>query len=137
VRSSSKDIFVNGAPAPGVKGFVKSTDTSNVGKGVSRKYIGADAQLYYDVPSIGGMIVRFEYITGRQPGTSSSSTSLGTAPASALYDRKFTGWYVTLVQNIGNREQIVLKYDVYDPNTTVAGSDFTPTSSSNLLLFCP
>ncbi|MBM2840778.1 MAG: Porin [Bacteroidetes bacterium] len=128
VRSSSKNIFVNGTSATGVKGYVNNTDTANVGKGVSRKYFGADVQLYYDVPSIGGMIIRAELIGGRQPGISSSSISPGAQPASALYHRKFVGWYINLVQNIGNQEQIVLKYDVYDPNTNVMGSDFTPTS---------
>jgi len=128
VRSNSKDINRDGTPAAGINGFVKNTDTANVGKGVVRRYFGADAQLYYDVPSIGGMIVRFEFIGGRQPGISSSSTSPGAAPASALYERKFAGWYINLVQNIGNKEQIVLKYDVYDPNTNVTASDFTPTA---------
>jgi hypothetical protein len=32
------------------------------------------------------------------------------------------------VQNIGNKDQVVLKYDVYDPNTNVTTSDFTPTA---------
>ena len=89
VRSSSKDIYMNGEPAPGITGFVKNTDTANVGKGVARKYFGADVQLYYDVPSVGGLILRAEYIAGRQPGVSSSSTSPGAQPATALYTRKF------------------------------------------------
>ncbi len=127
LRSPSKDIFVNGEPTSGVRGFVKETGTTNVGKGVSRKYFGADVQLYYDMPLLGGTIVRAEYIAGRQPGTSSSSISPGAQPATALYNRKFAGWYIYLVQNIGNQEQIVLKYDVYDPNTHVAASDFTTT----------
>jgi hypothetical protein len=129
VRSNSKDIYTNGEPVPGVNGFVKSTDTVNVGKGVGRIYRGADLQFYYDVPSLGGLILRGEYIYGHQPGTSSSTVSPSSSPTSALYKRKFSGWYVNLVQNLGGNDQIVLKYDVYDPNTNVKASDFSPTSA--------
>ncbi|MBI5472710.1 MAG: hypothetical protein HY961_10240, partial [Ignavibacteriae bacterium] len=43
----------------------------------------------------------------------------------ALYKRDFAGWYVNLVQNVGDDDQIVVKYDVYDPNKNIAASDFT------------
>jgi hypothetical protein len=129
VRSNSKDIFYDGDPVAGVKGFVKNTDTANVSKGVTRSYIGGDAQLYYDIPSVGGLIVRAEYITGSQPGTSATTVSPSAQPTTALYKRKFAGWYVNLVQNIGDKEQIIMKYDVYDPNTNVQAADFTTTGS--------
>ena len=128
VRSNSSDIYLNGEPAPGVEGFVKQTDASNVGKGMTRRYVGGDAQFYYDVPSIGGLILRGEYIAGRQPGTSSTTVSPSSQPTTPLYNRQFAGWYINLVQNIGDREQVVLKYDVYDPNTNVGASDFTTAS---------
>jgi hypothetical protein len=128
VRSNSKDIYENGSPAAGVNGFVKNTDTANVSRGVARTYLGADLQFYFDVPSVGGLILRSEYLAGRQPGTSTSTTSPAAQPTTALYRRKFSGWYVSLVQNIGDKEQVVLKYDMYDPNTNVAAPDFSPAS---------
>jgi hypothetical protein len=128
VRSNSSDTYSNGEPSPGIRGFVKQTDTSNVGRGMTRRYVGADAQFYYDVPSIGGLILRSEYITGKQPGTSSTTVSPSTQPLTPLYNRDLVGWYINLVQNIGDQEQVVLKYDVYDPNTNVEASDFTTTS---------
>ncbi len=128
VRSNTNDVYSNGEPAAGVKGFVQATDTANVGKGITRKYLGGDVQLYYDVPSIGGLILRSEYIAGTQPGTNATTISPSAQPTTALYKRKFSGWYVNLVQNIGNREQVVLKYDVYDPNTNVKASNFMTTS---------
>lgn len=127
VRSNSKDLFTVGEPVAGVKGFVKNTDTANVSKGIGRNYTGADAQLYYDIPSVGGLIVRAEYIMGSQPGTNATTVSPSAQPATALYKRKFAGWYVNLVQNIGDQEQMIMKYDVYDPNTNVRAGDFTTT----------
>ncbi len=47
-----------------------------------------------------------------------------------MYQRNFGGYYVYYVQNIGAREQVVVKYDVYDPNTKVAAGDFTTANTS-------
>jgi hypothetical protein len=98
--------------------------------GVTRQYLGLDAQFYLDIPSVGGMILRGEYIFGKQPGTSSTSSSPAAQPATAAYSREIAGWYLNLIQNIGDREQIVVKYDVYDPNTKVGASDFVSTNTS-------
>ena len=32
--------------------------------------------------------------------------------------RHFTGYYLYLIKNIGRKDQFVLKYDFYDPNTS-------------------
>jgi hypothetical protein len=47
-----------------------------------------------------------------------------------VYRRNFLGWYVYAVQNIGSRDQVVFKYDSYDPNTDVTGADVV--SGANL-----
>ncbi len=129
VRNNTKDLFVNGESANGAKGFIRISDTLNVGEGVARRYWGTDVQVYLDVPSVGGLIVRGEYIFGKQPGTSSTTVSPATQPATALYKRSIAGWYVNLVQNVGDENQVILKYDVYDPNTNVTASDFTTLSN--------
>ena len=41
-----------------------------------------------------------------------------------VYKRDFNGYYAYLVQNIGTTDQLVLKYDVLNPNTNVSTSDF-------------
>jgi hypothetical protein len=113
----------------------------NLGDGVQRRYVGVDVQAYYDVPVLGGLVVRAEVIGGTQPGISDavSSTAGGVSPegrnlrnvsptaqaAGPVYRRDVLGWYVNLVQNIGSRVQVLLKYDVLDPNTAIEGSDFT------------
>jgi hypothetical protein len=130
VRNNTKFLYTARDLPSGVKGFLVDSTSSNLSAGVARQYLGIDAQFYLDVPSIGGMILRGEYIFGKQPGTSSTSSSPAAQPTSAAYQREIAGWYLNLIQNIGNRDQIVVKYDVFDPNTKVGASDFVPTNSS-------
>ncbi len=89
---------------------------------INRNYIGFDAQLYYDLPVIGGFSLRGEFITGKQPGTSSNN-AVYKAKEGDVYSRNFYGYYINYVQNIGLQNQFVLKYDVYDPNKDVKGSE--------------
>jgi len=87
-----------------------------------RDYYGFDLQLYYDLPVIGGMSFRTEYIQGEQPGTAGSSAGYRVGNGD-LFLRDFDGYYFWYVQNVGERNQFVAKYDVYDPNTEVKGAD--------------
>lgn len=99
----------------------------------NRNYMGADLEIFYDLPVIGGLSIRGEFISGKQPGTSGSSGFYNPASPSTqthLYAREFSGFYVTYLQNIGLSNQFVLKYDVYDPNTKVEGSDIGATGSN-------
>jgi hypothetical protein len=135
VRNNTKYLYTMGTLANGQKGFVSDSATTNLSDGVERTYLGVDAQLYIDVPGIGGAILRGEYITGKQPGTSGSpSTSQTVSPSSqisgSIYKRNISGWYLTYIQNVGSQEQLVLKYDVYNPNTDVAAADYLPTNTS-------
>ena len=91
-----------------------------------RTYLGADLEVYYDLPVLGGLCLRGEYISGKQPGTSGSSQFYNPSSPTTqthLYAREFSGFYVNYIQNIGLSNQFILKYDVYDPNTKVEGSD--------------
>jgi len=129
VTSNSK--FVYSVDKSAKKYSVDST-ASNVNGSYGRTYYGADIQLYYDLPSIGGLSVRGEYITGQQPGTSSSSSFYNPGSTiTPLYIRNFNGWYLLYIQNIGLSNQFVLKYDVYDPNTDIEANDIG-ASGSNL-----
>ncbi|MFA4852263.1 MAG: hypothetical protein WC868_01720 [Bacteroidales bacterium] len=70
-------------------------------------------------------------ITVTLPVTGTVTT---TAPNADTYIRKFNGAYFYFCQNIGNtKHQLVLKYDWYDPNTEVKGSeiDVTGVTSAN------
>jgi hypothetical protein len=102
---------------------VDSTATNN-GKSFDRSYVGIDAQVYYDLPILGGFSLRGEYITGTQPGTAAASTYYVYSKGSGtpLYSRNFSGYYINYVQNIGLTEQIVVKYDQYNPNTDITSA---------------
>jgi hypothetical protein len=107
--------------------FKKSdTTVSQLNKQFDRKYYGFDLQLYYDIPVIGGVKFLTDYYQGSQPGTSSSASyyNPGRNSGSAVYMRNFQGYYVMLVKNILAKNQLVLKYDVFDPNTDVSGDAF-------------
>jgi phosphate-selective porin len=97
-----------------------------------RNYIGFDLQVYYDIPEIGGFSLRGEYITGKQPGSSSSSGSPTALQTGDLYLRKFSGYYINYVQNLGDRNQLVVKYDVYDPNTSVSTDEIGNAANAKL-----
>jgi hypothetical protein len=129
-RSTVKSLYSPGTLPSGLPGWRVDSSATNVGSGSPRRYAGIDAQFYYDIPSVGGAILRAEYVFGKQPGTNASTTSLSTIPSGPLYQREFTGWYVNYVQNVGSKFQLVVKYDVYDPNTAVAASDFRDQNTS-------
>ena len=129
-RSSSRYIYEAGTLPDGAPDYSVDSASTNVSRGMNRQYIGLDTQFYYDLPLLGGTILRGEYITGTQPGLAGSSTSISALPTTPIYSRKFTGWYAYLIQNIGQANQLVLKYDVYDPNTDVAASDFAASNTS-------
>jgi hypothetical protein len=124
------------------KGFVADT-SYKAGAQLKRQYIDIDAQIILK-SSLGTTTLRGEYITGTQPGTKSSSVgptglqadvqtyttkkvdslTYSTTADKALYlnpyIRKFTGGYVTFIQNIlGSKHDLVVRYDWYDPNTDV------------------
>jgi hypothetical protein len=113
-------------------GFALNNTASNANGFATRTYYGVDGQFSIST-SLGLTQIRAEYIMGTQPGLSGSSASLNgydplTAPASPTsfdtYIRKFQGGYINFVQDIlDTKSSIVVKYDWYDPNTDVSGTD--------------
>ncbi len=123
VRQSTKYVYNTGLLPSGAKGFLVDSSSTNLGASARRSYLGIDAQLYFDIPLLGGMTLRGEYLTGSQPGTATSSSSPTSQPTADAYIRGFHGWYVYYVQNVGLDHQFVVKYDVYDPNTRASGTN--------------
>lgn len=91
--------------------------------------LGADAQVYFPVPRLGGATLRGELYRGHEINADSVKTLVG-SPSSANPVRllkagadpshlatDMLGWYVMAVQNVGERAQVVVRYDAYDPNT--------------------
>jgi hypothetical protein len=130
VRSNQRAVYKMDG---GGKAFAYDSSVSNNGSYFDRNYIGADVQLYYEMPVLGGMTLRGEYISGKQPSTGGNSAtsnynSFYNAAGTALFQRNFSGFYVNYVQNIGLSNQFVLKYDVFTPNTDVSSNDIGATT---------
>lgn len=100
----------------------------------TRKQYGADAQFSLNWAA-GTTVLRAEYLTGEQPGNSSSTRSPNDRnPITRdIYSRNFDGAYFYLVQSILKSPfQAVVKYDWYDPNTDVKGDEIgTPVTGTS------
>jgi hypothetical protein len=91
-------------------------DSITVGDYLNKKWFGAEARLFADI--LGGLAIKAEYVSGIN--STSSTTALKTDPNKI---RNFAGYYIYFIKNIGNRNQFVVKYDYYDPNTKLSGDD--------------
>ncbi|WPV69137.1 porin [Chitinophaga sp. LS1] len=116
--------------------FKVDSSAANVGKIAPRHYYGADVQLKIPNGKKGGFTeLRAEYIRGVQTATLSSSESLYAIPMNGtvnapLYVRNFDGAYFYFLQNLGSpKDLIVLKYDWYDPNRDVNGTQIGATGA--------
>ncbi len=124
IRQNNKTIFTTDSK---ILDFVATTDSLKIGSKAQRTYFGADAQLKIKT-NIGTTEFRAEFIAGTQSATSASSETPATLPTESLYARPFNGAYFYILQGFGKKHQIGLKYDWYDPNTTVMGNDIKPTT---------
>ena len=123
VRNNTQSYYTDNGT-----GFSKNTNVAFEGKNLKRNYFGGNLQLQYDNP-FGTTTLKAEYVTGTQPGVAASSTVTGalasqsftTQPATDLYLRKFTGYYIWFTQQIlKTKFNALVAYDVYDPNNKIA-----------------
>jgi len=129
----TKYVYTTGKLNSGDYGFVVDSSESNKGKTATRQYYGADVQ--YKLHHAWGVTeIRGEFWAGKQPGTAQSTVNPGTLPAEPTYIRNFNGAFFYFLQHIVNpNNQLLIKYDWYDPNTRIAGkqigkagTNFTP-----------
>lgn len=114
----------------GVQRFAIDSSEANIGSRLPRHYAGADLQLAYR-HAWGKTELRAEYWRGIQPGTSASTTNPGTLPNTASYVRAFDGAFFYFLQHLGNQKwELVVKYDWYDPNSLVSGTDIGQARSN-------
>jgi hypothetical protein len=122
-RQQSKFVYTSGTSPNGDKMFNVDSSLDNIGRIAPRRYYGADAQvkLKHDW---GATELRGEYWFGKQTGNAISTINPGLVPEVPQYVRNFNGAFFYLLQDIVNaRNQIVLKYDWYDPNNKVMAKD--------------
>jgi len=111
--------------------------------GYDKTRYGLDAQGYWELPRLGGGSLRGEFYAG-QNANADSIAALVQAPTSANpvtllkpgadpdhLATDFRGWYLMAVQNVGDRVQAAVRYDVWDPNT---GLDHDQYERVNLAL---
>jgi hypothetical protein len=99
-----------------VSDYDNSLDTLLVNNGsyLDKKWTGAEIQIYFDL--LGGMALKGEYIAGQ-------NAYAGDSRANPNKIRKFNGYYAYLIKNIGTRNQLVLRFDQFDPNTKLSGDN--------------
>lgn len=106
---------------PYVKNSDGSLDSMKVWSYLDKKWAGGEVQVFADV--LGGMAIKAEYIAGVNSSVSTISSSASQAQMQADPNkvRNFAGYYIYLIKNIGHKNQVVARYDFYDPNTTLKG----------------
>ncbi|SEA13070.1 porin family protein [Pedobacter hartonius] len=122
VRNDTESYYSGNAA-----GFTKNTSPDYQGANFKRNYFGGNLQLQYNNP-FGATTLKAEYVAGTQPGVAASdnitgpvaSQSFTVQPATDLYLRDFSGYYIWFSQQIAEtRFNLLAAYDVYDPNTKV------------------
>ena len=133
LENNTKFIF-NTVNESGVKYAKVDSSESNNGKISPRKYFGVDAQIKIK-NKIGATILRGEVISGKQVGTAFSNETPDelVTGKDGFYQRNFNGAYFYLLKNFFSpKHQLLLKYDWYDPNTKIKGSEINSTSNFTL-----
>jgi len=85
---------------------------------LKKSIFGADLQAYASILPFGGTVLRGEFYTGTNVSLDNNNPFDNSANA---FIRPVTGWYTTLIQNIGNDFQLVGRYEQFDPNTKLEG----------------
>ncbi len=88
-----------------IKGSLDTTAHNYPYQPKDKNRFGADVQVYYPLPFLGGGRLMGEAIQGKD------WSSTDTAYVTSL------GWYGQVVQNIFEYDQIAVRYDSWDPNT--------------------
>jgi hypothetical protein len=115
------------------KQFIIDSSQSNVGRKLPRKYHGADAQLKWLHSKSGGATeIRAEYWYGKQTASANASETPTTVFTSdPYYTRNFNGAFLHLLHSFDKYNQVLFKYDWYDPNTDVSGKEITSSAGGH------
>lgn len=108
--------------------FTADSTAASAGGRLPRQYQGANVQFGY-MSKWGKTELRGEVWNGTQPGTLATTETPGLLTLQAdgkytpLYIRNFRGGFITFLQPLGSsKNQLIIKYDWYDPNTKAKAS---------------
>ncbi|MES1172416.1 MAG: porin [Bacteroidota bacterium] len=87
-----------------------------------RGRIGVDAQLYLDIPSVGGLALKGEAILSKD-----TNLDYGMTAANPCLNVTSVGWILTAVQNIGDYVGVVARLDSFDPSYSKSLNDTCAT----------
>jgi hypothetical protein len=93
-----------------------------------RMRLGADAVLTLDIPELGDLILRGEFIFAKD-----SSRSFRGVAADPCLSTTALGWMATAVQNVGHFLGVVVRLDSFDPSLSGALPDACVTSGGTKL----
>ncbi|RXK59346.1 porin [Lacibacter luteus] len=116
----------------GVTKLLVDSAVANIGTVSPRKYYGADLQLKLKNRK-GFTELRGEYIGGVQTGTSTSSETPNAllTGIEGFHVRNFRGGNVYFLQHLfSTQHQLIVKYEWYDPNTKVKGTQIGASGKS-------
>lgn len=90
----------------------------------NRQHIGVEAQVEADIFGFGTTTVRGEFLTGQRPEATTRISGGITDPAviPTVRLRNQMGYFATLVQGLGKKYQAAFRYDFFDRNTDVEGT---------------
>ncbi|MGZ5253235.1 MAG: porin, partial [Flavitalea sp.] len=128
LANNSKYVF-DMAEKAGAKYFQVDSSASNYGAKSPRQYFGGDIQAKIR-HGWGATEIRAEYWWGKQTAyLETSETPADYRGAMPFYRRNFNGAFLIILQNIINdKNQIGIKYDFYDPNTDLNGTEINNPS---------
>jgi hypothetical protein len=129
-RQSTKYLYKTASNNTGDKVFAVDSSLANIGDIAPRHYYGADIQIKLN-HGWGSTELRNEYWKGSQPGTATSTSNPGTLPEGPTYIRNFDGGFFFFLQHIiNNKNQLLIKYDWYDPNVKVEEAEIGKTGTN-------
>jgi hypothetical protein len=99
------------------EGILDTTSFTDYNTYLDKKWFGGEIQAYFDI--LGGMSIKGEFIQGKNAFLATASAA--NSKTNPYKIRNFQGYYVYLIKNIGKKNQFVIKYDYFDPNTKLSG----------------
>ncbi len=107
------------------------SSSNNIGAKAPRRYRGLDGQIRIN-NSFGLTQFRAEYWFGTQSSSANESATPGVLLNEPYYIRSFNGAFFYFLQNIvTEKHQVLIKYDFYDPNTKIAGSEIGAAANTH------
>jgi len=92
---------------------IDSLDRNN-GSYLDKNWGGAEVQVYFDF--LGGLAIKGEFLAGK-------NAFAGDSKSNPNKIKEFSGYYAYFIKNLGKKNQMVARFDHFDPNTRLSGDE--------------